>query len=79
MSKSAIARRRLLPAVKPQTAAGWRRSIERELQKLREENQRLRQSAVFFGELAERLAAQLQKEVSQARRGSGTPRRRLRR
>jgi hypothetical protein len=79
MSKSAIARRRLFLAVKPQTAADWRRSTDRELQKLREENQRLRQSAEFFGELAERLAAQLQKEVSQARRGSGTPRRRRRR
>ena len=50
--------------------------VRRELQRLREENQLLRDSACFFGELAERLAARVSSETARSRRGSRTPARR---
>jgi hypothetical protein len=50
--------------------------VQRELQKLREENELLRDSACFFGELAERLAKRLSSERARSRRGTRTPTRR---
>ena len=50
--------------------------VQRELQKLRDENQLLRDSACFFGELAERLAARLSGAPARRRRGTRMPARR---
>jgi hypothetical protein len=50
--------------------------VQRELQRLREENQLLRDSACFFGELAERLAACLSSERARSRRATRPPTRR---
>ena len=50
--------------------------VQRELQKLRDENQLLRDSACFFAELAERLAARVSSAPATTRRGTRTPARR---
>ena len=55
-------------AAEPSTAR-----VQRELQRLREENGLLRDSACFFGELAERLAARLSSERARSRRATRTP------
>ncbi|HEX6975194.1 MAG TPA: hypothetical protein VF147_12400 [Vicinamibacterales bacterium] len=44
-----------------------RREVEAELEYLREENRLLREAARFFGELSERLNAQLRKERARHR------------
>ena len=44
--------------------------VHRELLRLREENRLLRDSACVFGELAERLAAQLRKVRTSRKRGT---------
>ena len=60
----------------PKAAERSTARVQRELQRLREENQLLRDSACFFGELAERLAARLSRERATRRRGTRTPARR---
>lgn len=60
-------------SVRGPKAADRSARVQRELQRLREENQLLRHSACFFGELAERLAARLSRERARSRRRTRTP------
>jgi hypothetical protein len=74
MSKAAAHRRRVRRPATPRTRNASPHIVERELETLKDDNRCLRESAVFFGELAERLAAQLRKEKSQTRGGGKTRR-----